>query len=233
MPRKKKSNSATAEQPVIVTSTVEQQVIDHVNIEELSLKSLYEMIVLVQQKQKVLQDNITKCLDTIIEVSNACNERSNTWTSYIDDTWKNISSGLVLLGGKLEKLDKQVRELNLSESRANKLVVKGVPVETTDESLKDYIGSMFASLQEEIKDFSVERIYIKDKPGPVKVLMKTEDDAIRVLKKKHGLSNSEIFNNVYVSPWLSRQQLRTEYNIRQLAKVNQKVKFLGGQVHVS
>ena len=92
---------------------------------------------------------------------------------------------------------------------------------------------MFASLQEEIKDFSVERIYIKDNPGPVKIVLKTEADAIRVLKRKHELNDSEVFKNVYVSPWLSRQQLRTEYNIRQLAKVNQKVKFVGGRVYVS
>ena len=128
MPRKKKSSSATAEQPAIEIATAEQPVIES---EELSLKSLYEMIVLVQQKQKNLQDNIAKCLEAIEDVANMSKERSSHWTTYIDQTWKNISSGLVLLGGKLERIDEQVKELNLSESRANKLVVRGVPVETT------------------------------------------------------------------------------------------------------
>ena len=101
-----------------------------------------------------------------------------------------------------------------------------------DEALKDYVENIFASLDEEIKDFAAERIMIDDKKGPVRITLKFNEDVTRLLKKKRLLKDSEEFADVFICPWLSKQQRRIDYNVRQLAKINPNIRFVGGLVKV-
>ena len=141
----------------------------------------------------------------------------------------------------MNKLEKQFEEFkargNTDTDTENyekkpRVIVKGVPTDIAEESLKDYIGKMFATLNEEVKDFKAERIIINDKPGPVKVHLNSEEDVIRILRSKHTLKESEEFRTVYVCPYMSKQHRRTDFNIRQMAKVIPGIRFSGGRVRL-
>ena len=215
MPRKHKKKSSS--------------VSDELPENELSLSSLYAMIVELQNAQKTFQvkvyEMVTDCL-TIIK------DTTSDWSTYIENTWSNISNGLIRFGGKLDYLDKKFKEMNSTNSStvsAYKVVVKGIPENIDDESLQNYVSTMFASLDEDIKDFTTERIGTN---GLVKVFLKTEEEVNRILRRKHTLKESEEFKTLFVNPWLSGEQRRTDFNIRQLVKVSPKVKFSGGRVYL-
>lgn len=200
---------------------------------ELSLSSLYDMIVGLQESQKTFQDTIGNLIvKQLNEYAEKFDNRSDSATKFVENMWSDISSCIGVLGGKLDLLEKQFDELHSAENRANKIIIKGVPDEIADESLKEFISTMFASLDEDIKDFTAERICINDKPGPVKVHLKTEEGVNRILRKKRSLREIEEFKTVFVNPCLSKQQRKIDFNFRQIAKVVPKVRYSGGRVQI-
>ena len=244
MPRKKQKKSTS---PCIASDELptehciasdELSTVIPVSEDQLTLKSLYELVIAIHTNQNTFMDKITSIVAKLEEASQTREEasqtRSNNWIKYVEETWKNISSGLVLFGKKLEYLEKRFKETNSRNinTREHKVVVKGIPAEIGDEQLPDFVSMMLSSLDKDIKDFKAERIVINGKPGPVSVIFDSEDDLSLVLKKKHELKESIEFRTIFVSPWLSKQQRRTDFNIRQLAKVNSKTRFSGGRVHI-
>ena len=91
---------------------------------------------------------------------------------------------------------------------------------------------MFASLDEEIKDFRAQRIEVNSKPGPVQVCLKTEDEVAKILRKKQSLRELDDYKKVFVNPSLTKRERKMDYNLRQIAKVMPKVRFAGGRIHV-
>lgn len=222
----KKKASSTPVEPTVDTD--EQCEVP----DDLSVISLYHMIVNLSKTQKKFYDDITALYKNLFDKFKEITiEQSNNWTDYMDKTWENISSGLVMFCDKLESLEKKCQKLNSNDSSDKKLVVKGVPEDIADdESLKKYVQTVFAALDDEIKDFKIERINVNSKPGPVCIHFKAEEDLMRILKKKRCLKDSEEFRTVFISPWMSKQERKTDFNIRQLVKVSSRARYIGGRV---
>ena len=239
MPRKKKGSTPIAE-------TVQDVELPE---KELTLSSLYEMICEVIENQQKFYDETTKHIKGLMNTfADNCTKRSDNLLLTMENTkdiFQNtctgISNCLGVFGKNLNKLEKQFEEFkargNTDTDTENyekkpRVIVKGMPTDIAEESLKDYIGKMFATLNEEVKDFTAERIIINDKPGPVKVHLNSEEDVIRILRSKHTLKESEEFRTVYVCPYMSKQHRRTDFNIRQMAKVIPGIRFSGGRVRL-
>ena len=220
MPRKKKGSST----PAVNTHEIP---------DDLSLTSLYQMIMNLNAQQKTFYDSITSIVKGIFnDFKDITTEQSDNWSTYMDKTWENISSGLEAFCGKLENLEKKVKTMNSDDSCDKKLIAKGVPDNVDDESLEQYVRTVFTSLDEEIENFKTERIIVNNKPGPVCISFKEVEDITRILRKKRCLKESEEFRTIFISPWLSKQHRRTDYNIRQLVKVNHSIRYVGGRVVV-
>ena len=206
---------------------------------QLSLSSLYDMICDLRENQKKFYDKTTKHINELLNTfSDVCNKRSDNLLLTMENTCTGISNCLGVFGTNLDKVEKQFAEFKSKSTGTDiakfdqKVIVKGLPTDIAEESLKDYICTMLATLSEEVKDFKAERITINGRPGPVTVLLNTEADVIRILRNKHTLKETEEFKNVYVCPYMSKQHRRTDFNIRQMAKVIPGIKFSGGRVHL-
>ena len=233
MPRKKKGSSPSVTNSELTdcsetcVTTVELPDCPETR-PELTLVYLYDMIMQLKDDQKDFQKQVMTNLKQLEEKNTTS---SDNVTTIVKDTWTNISTCIGVLGGKLEYIEKQFEEMHSAEVRPNKIIVKGVPSSISDEeSVNEYINKMMTVLGDDINAFTAERIIVKDKPGPIQVYLKTENIVFKILRNKRSLR--EVEETVYVNPYLSKQQRRTDFNIRQIAKATPKMRYSGGRVHL-
>ncbi|KAK5649431.1 hypothetical protein RI129_000460 [Pyrocoelia pectoralis] len=102
-----------------------------------------------------------------------------------------------------------VNEIAERQRRATNIIVFGLPVSEADDvsqskvndnsKVTKVIGALASVPYDNVKAFRIGRPRTDNKPRPVKVVLKSVNEAISILKNKHKLRDHHLYNNLNIA----------------------------------
>ena len=167
-----------------------------------------------------LKSNVNGLSETICIVEKQCND-SHTW-----------------LTNRINEIQSSFDLLNLNASKlSSQLICKGIPKSESEnlEDLKGYVHRMlYDNLKLDINTVKVQDIEQIMHPdgniGPAVITLDCSTSQEIVLASKRELRNIDGYKKVFIEKRLSKQELKFDRSLRNIAKTFSDLKYVGGVI---